>query len=371
MVLGSDWGCFSERFDWCDDLTLVSPWIYYTFYVLLFGAGMSVMNIAVTTLYSEIIGPRRQGTHQGVFQMAGSIGRLVAPLLTSALYTKFGPRIPWIVVIVQISVMISLWMAFFKKMVPFHKKMQSTSEHNRLLMIREWLLGSNAMVASERINLAWGEETISKNTDDNETGEVTIPGKAEVAQTPWASIYIAGVCSFVQAAQFSILLSSMWPYLKKLNPLAEETQYGYIVALYSFGQCISAPSLGYWSNRIEQKVNTKDLVVAELQLISDNLSDAPLADPKLSKSICSTDALDFVELGNMSLLTAYSSMSSSKSDRSRAIACVIGGIATGSLIGPGTERVAITMHFRRYGLCYISISSDIFVHYNSNVGITD
>ncbi|VDM64757.1 unnamed protein product [Angiostrongylus costaricensis] len=59
-VNGSDWGCSTERFDWCDDLTMVSPWIYYTFYVLFFGTGMSIMNIAVTTLYSEIIGPRRQ-----------------------------------------------------------------------------------------------------------------------------------------------------------------------------------------------------------------------------------------------------------------------------------------------------------------------
>ncbi|PIO65482.1 hypothetical protein TELCIR_12845, partial [Teladorsagia circumcincta] len=37
-----------------------------------------------------------------------------------------------------------------------------------------------------------------------------------------------------------------------LNPHAVETQYGFIVAMYSFGQCISAPTFGYWSNRIEQ-----------------------------------------------------------------------------------------------------------------------
>ncbi|KAE9414851.1 hypothetical protein Angca_008634, partial [Angiostrongylus cantonensis] len=117
-VNGSDWGCCTERFDWCDDLTMVSPWVYYTFYVLFFGTGMSVMNISVTTLYSEIVGPRRQGTLQGVFQMAGSLGRLIAPLLISALYVKFGPRIPWITQIVQISVIISLWLGFLKKMVP-------------------------------------------------------------------------------------------------------------------------------------------------------------------------------------------------------------------------------------------------------------
>ncbi|KHJ75355.1 hypothetical protein OESDEN_25030, partial [Oesophagostomum dentatum] len=30
-VNGSDWGCFSERFDWCYSLKEVSPWLYYIF----------------------------------------------------------------------------------------------------------------------------------------------------------------------------------------------------------------------------------------------------------------------------------------------------------------------------------------------------
>ncbi|KAJ1372564.1 hypothetical protein KIN20_034748 [Parelaphostrongylus tenuis] len=33
-----------------------------------------------------------------------------------------------------------------------------------LLMMHEWLLGSNATVASERINLAWDEDTVGKST---------------------------------------------------------------------------------------------------------------------------------------------------------------------------------------------------------------
>ncbi|KAJ1363281.1 hypothetical protein KIN20_023118 [Parelaphostrongylus tenuis] len=41
--------------------------------------------------------------------------------------------------------------------------------------------------------------------------------------------------------------------------------------------------------------------------------------------------------GNISLLRAYSSTSSLKSDRSRAIACVSGGVATGTLIGPAFQ----------------------------------
>ncbi|EYB99258.1 hypothetical protein Y032_0124g1248 [Ancylostoma ceylanicum] len=92
--------------------------LYYPFYVLVFGFAVSVMNIAVTTLYSEIIGPRRQGTLQGVFQLAGSIGRTVAPLLTSLLYSEFGPQVPWITDILLICSTIALWILFRNKMVP-------------------------------------------------------------------------------------------------------------------------------------------------------------------------------------------------------------------------------------------------------------
>ncbi|KAJ1346409.1 hypothetical protein KIN20_001187 [Parelaphostrongylus tenuis] len=41
--------------------------------------------------------------------------------------------------------------------------MELTSEQIRLLMMHERLLGSNAMVTIERINLAWGEDTVGKN----------------------------------------------------------------------------------------------------------------------------------------------------------------------------------------------------------------
>ncbi|KAK6051381.1 hypothetical protein COOONC_11115 [Cooperia oncophora] len=96
--------------------------VYYPFYVLVFGIAASILNIAVTTLYSEIIGPRRQGTFQGVYQMAGSIGRLLSPVITSVLYSKFGPTAPWSMEIAQACVVIVLWIGFWRKMVPLQRK---------------------------------------------------------------------------------------------------------------------------------------------------------------------------------------------------------------------------------------------------------
>lgn len=130
---GSDWGCFADRFSWCDDLTAVSPWIYYSSTILVFGIAGSILNITTTTLYSEIIGPRRQGTLQGIFQMAGSSGSMVGPLLSSALYSKLGPRVAWTTEIAQISIIVALWIIFRKKLTGLEakdeaKKKSSTKE---------------------------------------------------------------------------------------------------------------------------------------------------------------------------------------------------------------------------------------------------
>ncbi|VDK84266.1 unnamed protein product [Cylicostephanus goldi] len=75
---------------------------------------------------------------------------------------------------------------------------------------------------------------------------------AVYCSTPWRSVYVAALCSFVQAIQYGLFFSSLWPYLKSLDPTVSETFFGYIVAIYSLGQCIASPVFGYWSNRIKQ-----------------------------------------------------------------------------------------------------------------------
>ncbi|VDP48435.1 unnamed protein product [Heligmosomoides polygyrus] len=128
--------------------------------------------------------------------------------------------------------------------------------------------------------------------------------------TPWQSIYVASLCSFVQALQFGLFFSSLWPYLKRLDPTVSESFFGYVVAIYSFGQCIASPLFGYWSNRINFSL---------IQPFS-----------PLMLSVLSSE-------GNGVLLRAYASTASLSVDRSRAIGCVTAGIAVGLVIGPGLQ----------------------------------
>ncbi|KAK6039387.1 hypothetical protein COOONC_23108 [Cooperia oncophora] len=175
-------------------------------------------------------------------------------------------------------------------------------------------------------------------SEDSETATISKSGDVEHSKTPWPSIYIAGACSFIQATQFTILFSSMWPYLRKLNPQAVETEYGFIVAMYSLGQCISAPSFGYWSNRIEQ-VRIPLLAGFVFMMIGNSvyLSLQLFAPSNVAIVMMIARFTTGSGTGNMALLRAYASTSSLKTDRARALACVSGGLATGTLIGPAFQ----------------------------------
>nr|CDJ92729.1 unnamed protein product [Haemonchus contortus] len=45
--------------------------------------------------------------------MASSNGRLFAPLITSMLYTKYGPVAPWSLDIILVCIIVVLWTSFF------------------------------------------------------------------------------------------------------------------------------------------------------------------------------------------------------------------------------------------------------------------
>ncbi|PIC26114.1 hypothetical protein B9Z55_018790 [Caenorhabditis nigoni] len=121
MINGSDANCDFTKYTWCEDLNTVPIWAYYAGFIMVFGVSFSIINITNTTLYSKIVGPRPQGTYQGFYQMAGSFGRMVAPLLMSATYTWFGPRIPWLILIGNFVVVIAAWVVLRNKMVPFEE----------------------------------------------------------------------------------------------------------------------------------------------------------------------------------------------------------------------------------------------------------
>jgi hypothetical protein len=74
-------GCDESQFGWCHGLKRVDPILFNTLYALIFGISFPNIHVGMNTLFSKMIGPRLQGTEQGIMQMAGGIGRLVGPLI--------------------------------------------------------------------------------------------------------------------------------------------------------------------------------------------------------------------------------------------------------------------------------------------------
>ncbi|KAI1705430.1 major facilitator superfamily domain-containing protein [Ditylenchus destructor] len=120
---GQHVGCDPSKFTWCETLTPVNVWLYYATYVLAMGLAFPIINIANTTMFSDILGPRRQGTEQGVLQMAGGSARLLGPILISALYTAYGPTMAWKMEIFAIGATLALRLGYHKRMIPLLQRL--------------------------------------------------------------------------------------------------------------------------------------------------------------------------------------------------------------------------------------------------------
>ncbi|KAI1719639.1 major facilitator superfamily domain-containing protein [Ditylenchus destructor] len=111
-------GCNTDKFEWCEELRPVNVGVYYAAYILVIGLAFPTLNIAMNTLFSKIIGPRWQGTQQGILQVSGGLARMVGPVLISILYSTYGPTMAWKMEILVITFTLISWLIFYRRMVP-------------------------------------------------------------------------------------------------------------------------------------------------------------------------------------------------------------------------------------------------------------
>lgn len=74
-------GCNRDLNEWCDDLTQVNVWNYYLLMTILVGFSFANINVTMNTIFSRVIGPRMQGTQQGILQMVEGVARMMGPLM--------------------------------------------------------------------------------------------------------------------------------------------------------------------------------------------------------------------------------------------------------------------------------------------------
>uniref|UniRef100_A0A674N946 Major facilitator superfamily domain containing 8 n=1 Tax=Takifugu rubripes TaxID=31033 RepID=A0A674N946_TAKRU len=69
----------------------------------------------------------------------------------------------------------------------------------------------------------------------------------------WRSIRVMYFTMFLSSVGFTIVITSLWPYLQLIDVSADASFLGWVVAAYSLGQMIASPLFGLWSNHRPRK----------------------------------------------------------------------------------------------------------------------
>ncbi|KAI2535842.1 major facilitator superfamily domain containing 8 [Homo sapiens] len=72
---------------------------------------------------------------------------------------------------------------------------------------------------------------------------------------------------FLSSVGFSVVMMSIWPYLQKIDPTADTSFLGWVIASYSLGQMVASPIFGLWSNYRPRK---EPLIVSILISVAAN-----------------------------------------------------------------------------------------------------
>eukprot|EP00112_Aurelia_sp_Birch-Aquarium-sp1_P006827 Seg1746.5 transcript_id=Seg1746.5/GoldUCD/mRNA.D3Y31 product="Major facilitator superfamily domain-containing protein 8" protein_id=Seg1746.5/GoldUCD/D3Y31 len=111
-------GC-PMKYDWCK----TTPKIYFSQFLV--GAafvtiGYPVGFVVINTIYSKLLGPRKQGAYMAWIVAIGSLAKVVGPLLVTNAYVDVGPRWTFFIVDVLITLTIVLLGCNYGRLVPFH-----------------------------------------------------------------------------------------------------------------------------------------------------------------------------------------------------------------------------------------------------------
>ncbi|CAJ0597730.1 unnamed protein product [Cylicocyclus nassatus] len=111
-------GCDPDNYSWCISVHEVNFWLYAVLYCTLLAACFPIVNVSMNTLFSKILGARRQGTMQGIMLMSGSLARTLGPLLVSWLFQVYGPIPVWGLEMGTLGITLLLWIVLYRRLVP-------------------------------------------------------------------------------------------------------------------------------------------------------------------------------------------------------------------------------------------------------------
>ncbi|XP_017043162.1 major facilitator superfamily domain-containing protein 8 [Drosophila ficusphila] len=157
----------------------------------------------------------------------------------------------------------------------------------------------------------------------------------------WRSVRIIYFTMFLMSLGFSIVLSGVWPFLKKLDPDAGLEFLGFIVAANPLGQTIFSPVFGWWGNKLG-KIRVPLLVSLALFTVASGMYSSLFLRPSNVKYwMLASRFLIGVSSANIALCRSYLSAATRLCERTHAVSMVSLAQVLGFIVGPSLQAAVV------------------------------
>ncbi|CAJ1086270.1 major facilitator superfamily domain-containing protein 8 isoform X1 [Xyrichtys novacula] len=152
----------------------------------------------------------------------------------------------------------------------------------------------------------------------------------------WRSIRVMYFTMFLSSVGFTIVITSLWPYLQKVDDTANASFLGWVVAAYSLGQMVASPIFGLWSNHRPRR---EPLVCSIFINLSANIYYAYAYLPPNNNKYHILISRAFVGFGagNVAVVRSYVAGATSLKERTGAMANMSACQALGFILGPALQ----------------------------------
>uniref|UniRef100_A0A3Q2QIN0 Major facilitator superfamily domain containing 8 n=1 Tax=Fundulus heteroclitus TaxID=8078 RepID=A0A3Q2QIN0_FUNHE len=158
----------------------------------------------------------------------------------------------------------------------------------------------------------------------------------------WRSIRVMYFTMFLSSVGFTIVITSLWPYLEKVDSSADASFLGWMVAAYSLGQMVASPLFGLWSNRRPYR---EPLVCSISINLAANIYYAYAYLPRSNNKyhMLMSRVLVGFGAGNVAVARSYIAGATSLKERTGAMANMSASQALGFILGPGADEEVETV----------------------------
>ncbi|XP_030578500.1 major facilitator superfamily domain-containing protein 8 isoform X2 [Archocentrus centrarchus] len=175
----------------------------------------------------------------------------------------------------------------------------------------------------------------------------------------WRSIRVMYFTMFLSSVGFTIVITSLWPYLEKTDDSADASFLGWVVAAYSIGQMVASPIFGWWSNHRPRR---EPLVCSIFINLAANIYYAYAYLPKAHNKYHILMSRVFVGFGagNVAVVRSYVAGATALRERTGAMANMSVCQALGFILGPALQACLSVIGERGVTVDFIDLKLNMY-----------